>query len=166
YGLAASAFNQILVECKQVWLELDVEPRDRYGRLLAYVFTDSLFVNAELIRKGYAQVMTVPPNVRHVEEFVRLQREARRAGEGLWGFETEAQAAPFLVQVAGNPGVSTFVDRSDDDESTIVYITRTGTKYHQADCHHLRHSSIPITLVEARKRGYSACSACKPPYLF
>ena len=163
YGLAASAFNQILVEGKQVRLELDVEPRDLYGRLLAYVYTDSLFVNAELIRQGYAQVMTVPPNVRHVEEFVRLQREARRAGEGLWDFETGAQAVPFLVQVAGNTGVSTIVDRSDNDESTLVYVTRTGTKYHLAGCHHLRHSKIPITLAEAQKRGYSACSACKPP---
>jgi len=163
YGLAASAFNQILVEGKQVWLELDVEPRDLYGRLLAYVYTDSLFVNAELIRQGYAQVMTVPPNVRHVEEFIRLQREARRAGEGLWDFETEAQAVPFLVQVAGNTGVSTIVDRSDTDETVIVYITRTGTKYHRAGCHHLRQSSIPITLAEARKRGYSTCSVCKPP---
>lgn len=163
YGLAASAFNQILVEGKQVRLELDVEPRDLYGRLLAYVYTDSLFVNAELIRQGYAQVLTVPPNVRHVEEFIRLQREARRAGEGLWDFETVAQAVPFLVQVARNTGVSTIVDRSDTDETVIVYITRTGTKYHLAGCHHLRQSRIPITLTEARKRGYSACSACKPP---
>ncbi len=163
YGLAASAFNQILVEGKQVRLELDVEPRDRYGRLLAYVYTDSQFVNAELIRQGYAQVMTVPPNVRHVEEFVRLQREARRAGEGLWGFETKAQTTPFLVQVAGNTGVSTVIDRFDTEESAIVYITRTGTKYHQAGCHHLRHSCIPITLSETRERGYSACRVCKPP---
>ncbi len=140
-----------------------MEPRDRFGRLLAYVYTDSLFVNAELIRQGYAQIMTVPPNVRYVEEFVRLQREARVAEAGLWGFKTGAQAAPFLVQVAGNTGLSTFVDRSDTDETVIVYITRTGTKYHRADCHHIRHSSIPITLAEARRRGYSACSVCKLP---
>ncbi len=166
YGLAASAFNRILVEGRQVRIELDVEARDRYGRLLAYIYTDSLFVNAELIRQGYAQIMTVPPNVRHVEEFVLLQREARAAEVGLWGIETEAQDAPFLVQVAGNPSVSTFVDRSDNDESAIVYITSTGTKYHQAGCQHLRHSRIPITLAEAGKRGYNACSICKQPELF
>ena len=72
YGLAASAFNRSLVEDRQVRLDLDVEPRDHYDRLLAYVYSDSLFVNAELIRQGYAQVMTVPPNVRYADEFVRL----------------------------------------------------------------------------------------------
>ena len=41
-------------------------------------------VNAELVRLGYAQVMTVPPNVKHQELFVKLQREARDAGRGLW----------------------------------------------------------------------------------
>jgi micrococcal nuclease len=42
-------------------------------------------VNAELVRLGYAQVMTVPPNVRHAGLFLRLQREAREARRGLWG---------------------------------------------------------------------------------
>ena len=85
YGKAASAFNRALVAGRRVRLEFDVERRDRYGRLLAYVYVDSLFVNAELLRRGYAQLMTVPPNVRHVDEFVRLQKAARAAGEGLWG---------------------------------------------------------------------------------
>ena len=157
YGLAASAFNRILVEGRQVRIELDMEPRDRYGRLLAYIYTDSLFVNAELIRQGYAQVMTVPPNVRHVEEFVLLQRKARAAEAGLWGIETDIQAATLLAENASNTDVSTIIDRFDNDEHAIVYITSTGTKYHQAGCHHLRQSSIPITLAEAGKRGYSAC---------
>jgi micrococcal nuclease len=69
---------------KRVRLELDVRTRDRYGRLLAYVWVDDVMVNAELLRLGYAQVMTVPPNVRHQELFVKLQREARDAGRGLW----------------------------------------------------------------------------------
>jgi micrococcal nuclease len=67
-----------------VRLETDVQARDRYGRLLAYVWVGDVMVNAELVRQGYAQVMTVPPNVRHQELFVKLQREAREAGRGLW----------------------------------------------------------------------------------
>ena len=164
YGLAASAFNRSLVDGRQVRLELDVESRDHYGRLLAYVYTDSLFINAELIRQGYAQVMTVPPNVRHVEEFVRLQREARRAGEGLWGFETGARGDVFTVPAAGEVDVSNVTDMSNADNTIIVYITRTGTKYHREGCHHLRYSCIPLTLAEAKERGYSACSVCWPPY--
>ena len=85
YGIEASNFNKKLVEGKTVRLEFDVERRDQYGRLLAYVYVDTLFVNAELLRQGYAQLMTIPPNVRYVDLFVRLQGEAREAKRGLWG---------------------------------------------------------------------------------
>ena len=83
-GREAAAMNRHLVAGQRVRLELDVRSRDRYGRLLAYVWVGDLMVNAELVRLGYAQVMTVPPNVKHQELFVKLQREARDAGRGLW----------------------------------------------------------------------------------
>jgi micrococcal nuclease len=67
-----------------VRLELDVQARDRYGRLLAYVWVADIMVNAELLRLGVAQVMTVPPNVRHRDQFRELERAAREAGRGLW----------------------------------------------------------------------------------
>jgi micrococcal nuclease len=83
-GREASEVNRELVAGKQVRLELDVQERDRYGRLLAYVWVGDTMVNAELVRRGYAQVMTIPPNVRYQELLVKLQREAREAGRGLW----------------------------------------------------------------------------------
>ncbi len=83
-GREAMAVNRGLVEGKTVRLELDVRPRDRYGRLLAYVWVGETMINAELVRLGYAQVMTVPPNVRHQGLFLKLQRDARQAGRGLW----------------------------------------------------------------------------------
>jgi micrococcal nuclease len=64
-GREAREVNRRLAEGKAVRLELDVRERDRNGRLLAYVFVDGTMVNAELVRLGYAQVMTVPPNVRY-----------------------------------------------------------------------------------------------------
>jgi micrococcal nuclease len=86
FGKAASAANERLVAGERVRIERDVEARDRYGRLLAYVHRerDERFVNAALVRGGYAQALTVPPNVEHADEFARLAREARRAGRGLW----------------------------------------------------------------------------------
>ncbi|MFP4250109.1 MAG: thermonuclease family protein [Armatimonadota bacterium] len=84
YAEAATEANRELVEEQMVRLVLDVEERDRYGRLLAYVYVDDTFVNAELVRRGLAQVSTYPPNVRHEEHFLKLQREARRVGRGLW----------------------------------------------------------------------------------
>jgi micrococcal nuclease len=83
-GRKASAVNRQLVAGKQVRLELDVQARDRYGRLLAYVWIGDVMINAEMVRLGFAQVMTIPPNVRHQALFVKLQRDARDARRGLW----------------------------------------------------------------------------------
>jgi micrococcal nuclease len=86
YALAAAAANRRLVAGREVRLVPDAEARDRYGRMLAYVYRepDGLFVNAELVRRGYARVLTIPPNVAHEGEFRRLARRARAAGRGLW----------------------------------------------------------------------------------
>jgi micrococcal nuclease len=85
FGDRARAANARLVGDRDVRLELDVEERDRYGRLLAYVRRDGVLVNERLVRDGYARVLTVPPNVRHAQRFLRAERDARRAGSGLWG---------------------------------------------------------------------------------
>lgn len=86
FGRAATAETTRLVDGERVRLVLDVEKRDRYGRLLAYVYrrSDDRFVNAELVRRGFAGAATYPPNVEHAERFRRLEREAREAGRGLW----------------------------------------------------------------------------------
>jgi len=83
-GKEASAFNRKLVEHKWISLEFDVEKRDKYGRLLAYVYVDDIFVNAELVKEGYAQVYTFPPNVKYTDLFLALQKEARENQRGLW----------------------------------------------------------------------------------
>jgi micrococcal nuclease len=83
-GKEATAVNRQLVAGKHVRLELDVQERDRYRRMLAYVWIGEVMINAELVRLGYAQVMTIPPNVRHQALFVKLQREARDGRRGLW----------------------------------------------------------------------------------
>jgi micrococcal nuclease len=86
FAKRASAFNARLVAGERVRLVSDAERRDRHGRLLAYVYRvrDGLFVNAELVRRGYARTLTIPPNVSHAAEFGRLAAAARRKGRGLW----------------------------------------------------------------------------------
>jgi micrococcal nuclease len=83
-GREAMRVNRTLVDGRKVRLETDVRARDRYGRLLAYVWVGDVMINAELLRRGYAQVMTIPPNVRHQALFVKLQRDAREGERGLW----------------------------------------------------------------------------------
>jgi micrococcal nuclease len=86
FAKAASAANRRLVQGQEVRLVLDSETRDGYGRTLAYVYrkSDGLFVNAELVRRGYAKPLTIPPNVAHALELRRLATAARRDGRGLW----------------------------------------------------------------------------------
>jgi micrococcal nuclease len=84
YGDAAHLANARLVDGKWVHLVLDVQQRDSFGRLLAYVYLGNRFVNAELVWQGYAEASTHPPNVRHADYFVNLRRQAREARRGLW----------------------------------------------------------------------------------
>jgi micrococcal nuclease len=84
-GKEAANFTKDLVEGKKVRLEFDTQKRDKYGRLLAYAYLeDGTFVNAKIIEEGYAQAMTIPPNVKYSDKFVKLQRQARESGKGLW----------------------------------------------------------------------------------
>src|SRR3954470_3673586 len=82
----AAAENARLVARERVRLVLDVEARDRFGRLLAYVYRvrDGVFVNAALVRGGFARTLTIPPNVRFAARFRSLAAQARRADRGLW----------------------------------------------------------------------------------
>jgi endonuclease YncB( thermonuclease family) len=108
FGREAAEYTRKRLEGQVVWLERDVSERDRYGRLLAYVWLDRPWnrteaevrrwmFNAELLLEGYAQVMTVPPDVRYADLFVRLAREAREAGKGLWGAAGEGRAASVVI---------------------------------------------------------------------
>ena len=101
YGKEASNFTKKELTDKTVWLQTDVEVKDRYGRMLAYVWMseptkddldnedairENMF-NAKLLLDGYAQLMTVQPNSRYSNLFVHFQREARQENRGLWGSE-------------------------------------------------------------------------------
>jgi micrococcal nuclease len=87
-ALAASAANKTLVEGKTVLLEKDVSETDRFGRLLRDVWVERdgrlVLVGLELVRTGYANVTTFPPDVKYVDQLLAALGEARAAGRGLW----------------------------------------------------------------------------------
>lgn len=69
----------------EVFLEYDVQRKDRYGRSLVYVYNvDGIFVNQELVEVGLAQVYTFPPNIKHVDVFQDAQKRARNSRKGMW----------------------------------------------------------------------------------
>ena len=84
YGREAWAVNREMVEGKLVRLEKDVSERDRYGRLLRYVYVDDVFVNGELVRLGCAQSVAYAPDTKHQRLLDELEDEARDAHRGLW----------------------------------------------------------------------------------
>ncbi len=81
---SADFLTRILPAGTRVGLEPDVQGRDKYGRVLAYVWKNDVMVNAELLKAGMAMVMTIPPNVKYADEFHRLQQQARKRRAGLW----------------------------------------------------------------------------------
>jgi micrococcal nuclease len=84
FGPRASAFTHHVADGRSVRLQLGVERRDVYGRLLAYARIGPRFLNAMLVGRGLARTLTIPPNDRLAPLFSRLQIEAARAGRGLW----------------------------------------------------------------------------------
>jgi len=88
FGKAASEENKKLVEGKKVRLEKDVSETDKYGRLLRYVYLENdkgeVFVNETLVKEGFAQVDTFPPDVKYESKFIAAQKYARENSLGLW----------------------------------------------------------------------------------
>ncbi len=95
FGEEASDYTRQALDGRNVWIETDAEPRDRYDRLLAYVWLErpddrsdaevrAKQLNALLLLDGYANMSTYPPNVRYVDSYRIYQREAREAKRGSW----------------------------------------------------------------------------------
>jgi micrococcal nuclease len=85
FGHEASAYTAARLVGRAVTLELDAEPRDKYGRLLAYVLIDGHRFDDELLAHGYARLLVIPPNGAHARAMLRAELAARAAGRGLWG---------------------------------------------------------------------------------
>ena len=142
FGPEARAFNGRLVYDKKVRLELDREKHDQYGRLLAYVFQeDGRFVNAELIKGGYAHCLFRRPNTKYEKLLLGLQREAMEKRVGLWQ-EFQDQKRPYV----GN---------------------KDSRRFHGASCPFGKNISprnriFFETRYDAFWQGFSPCKRCNP----
>jgi endonuclease YncB( thermonuclease family) len=175
-----------LVFNKQVVVEY--EKTDRYGRTLGKVLTDGRDVCLEQVKAGLAWHYKYYQNEQSPEDrrlYGEAEQEARNSQRGLWadpnpippwdfrrgkhpaaeGYGVTA-SDPTPPAPAPTPATRRSADgptagATETNEET-VYVTRTGSKYHRAGCQYLRHSQIPISLNDARRR-YEPCSVCKPP---
>lgn len=161
YGKEAAAYTKSQLYGKDVWLELDVQERDKYGRLLAYIWLSppvkesdteirSKMFNAILLLEGYAQIMTVPPNVKYVDYFRVYQQEAREKNLGLWGLEIDEEKSTTY------PG------------GTNYYIGNRNSKiFHYPNCQWAKKIAPQNKVIfesreEAIKAGYRPCKVCRP----
>lgn len=146
FGKEASDKNKELVLGKKVRLEKDITDRDKYDRLLRYVYVGDLFVNLELVRRGYAFSYTYPPDVKFQDEILSAQQQAREEKAGLWlSCPTEQGAhgitsADTTVSESVNTPVTTSANNTsaavDPPGSCVIKgnISSGGKIYHLPGC--------------------------------
>lgn len=117
---------------------------------------DGLFVNLEVVRQGQAGVQAKPAGP-HLELLRHYERRAKQAGKGVWAPKSEGGRKSRAATSRPSPPGKT---RSE----IVVYVTKSGTKYHREGCQYLTRSARAIPLDEAVKR-HEPCSRCKPPVL-
>ena len=139
FGVEASKKNKELVEGQEVRLEKDVTDRDKYNRLLRYVWVGDIFINLELVKQGFAQSYSYPPDIKYQNHFIEAQREAREATKGLWGacpVESKTIVTPSPVSAESNAGNSCVIKGN---------ISASGEKiYHLPDCGSYAKTQIDI----------------------
>ncbi|NGQ94986.1 nuclease precursor [Brevibacillus sp. SYP-B805] len=104
FGPEASKFTKELLTGKTVELEKDVSERDKYGRLLAYVYVNGQSVQEKLLEKGLARVAVYPPDVKNVDKYRDIQAKAQKTGVGIWSIENYAQEDGYHAEVVKKNG--------------------------------------------------------------
>lgn len=140
YGAEASAKNKELVEEQAIRLEKDVTDKDKYGRLLRYVYVGDTFVNQALVEGGYAFLYTYPPDVKYQSEFLAAEQAAQAKDVGLWGActtllnsagarsrATTAPAAPVSTDSEPVPGACAIKGNISSSGEKIYHVPGCGS---------------------------------------
>lgn len=89
FGPEASAFTKKQLSGQTIDLEFDVQERDKYGRVLAYIWKGNELFNVTLLEKGFARVAVFPPNTRYMDQFKEVEKIAKEKKQGLWSAEND-----------------------------------------------------------------------------
>ncbi|MCX6007906.1 MAG: thermonuclease family protein [Chloroflexi bacterium] len=148
-AMKAADKNSELVRDRTVEIEKDVSETDRYGRLLRYVYAGGFMVNAELVKCGYAQAVSYPPDIKYQSLFSSLQAGAKASKVGLWG-SSGYYSAPMPT------------------EKGIYVGSKKSNKYHYPSCIWAQQIAADNEIwfssgEEAKSGGYIPCKVCRPP---
>lgn len=152
-GKKAAEYTTSLLNNKAVRLEFDVQQRDKYGRLLAYVYLDNVMVNKTLLEEGLAEIATYPPNVKYVDDFTKIVSARNQSTNQITTQETTEKSTPT------NSTNSTDNSQEISNTKRQYYRTPTGKRYHiDPNCNNGTYT--PCTLEEALKSGLTPCGKC------
>lgn len=168
FGREASAFTKQLLLGKQVRLEYDQDTRDRYQRLLAYVYLpDGTSANEQIVASGFGYAYTQFP-FKYMERYREIEKRARAQRRGLWADEPatppQLPGSPAATSLA--PGMAaaglTAAAAAPAAAQQMVVITPTGKKYHTMSCRTVYAGTArQVPLSQAAASGYTACKICK-----
>lgn len=144
FGKKASEYTEEKLLDQTIYMEKDVSDTDRYGRLLRYIYLeDGTFYNEMMVKDGYAQLSTFPPDVKHQEIIQAAEKHARENNLGLWEEVTEEVL------------------------TTGLYVGSTKSdKYHDLDCYHVESIEEDNLIYfkdkeDAENKGYVPCKKCQ-----
>ena len=119
FGQEAKDFTKKMLEGKTVQLEKDVSDRDKYGRLLYYLYVDGKGVQEELLRNGLARVAYIyAPNTKYVDQYYAIQKEAQAKGVGIWSVENYAQEDGFHAEIIEGENTETSNENQSNEQPT------------------------------------------------
>lgn len=161
FGPEAKEFMEEFAAGGKLELELDVSERDRYGRLLAYVYVDGVSAQEELLKRGLARVAYIyPPNTRHVDPYQAIQKKAQAEGVGIWSVENYAQEDGFYPEYIEDPDAKKTTDKNAVTQNCTVKgnISSSGEKIYHIETGAFYERTIPEecfnTEEEAEAAGY------------
>lgn len=154
-GITASEYTKSKLDGKQVELEFDVQQRDMYGRLLAYVYVDGAMFNKTLLKDGIANMATYPPNVKYVDDFTKIVSERNPGTIETPQEKPEDKPADSTTSNTVGHSSGSYIASLDSD------------KYHKPSCRYAKKITAEnvtwfVSEEEAMSVGYSPCGVCKP----
>jgi micrococcal nuclease len=168
YGKIASDFTKARLDGSDVTLELDVQERDRYGRILAYVYFNGIMFNKTLLEEGHAQIATYPPNVKYVDDFTKLQESARNAKKGIWQHDSPLAETENAPPETATQQTDAQAPTQVADTTASLYVGNSNTmKFHRPTCRYVPEISLQnIVSISDRDAavsgGYEPCKICNP----
>lgn len=161
FGVEASKKNKEMVEGKMVRLEKDITDRDKYNRLLRYIWLDDVLVNLELVKQGFAYSYSYPPDIKYQDLFVKAQQEARDSKQGLWNACPDAEKKIAVPVIDSAPNGSCLIKGNIGTSGEKIYHLLGCGSYSKTQIDEKRGEKWFCTEAEAQAAGWRKALNCQ-----